>query len=407
MDEKTTGIYIHIPFCVRKCNYCAFLSSAADEATKEEYVQALINEIGRCRFNFACEAPISTLYFGGGTPTVLSTEQIGRVMGAIRDNFALKEDAEITIEANPGTLGKTDDDIKTSLQTYKELGFNRLSMGVQSLNDDVLKLIGRIHAADDVVRDYRIAREMGWDNINLDLILSLPIEKSQEQSLEDLDELIKMGPEHISCYSLQIEEGTPFGKMYDEGRLNEVSDEDDRETYHKVCEILKAAGYEHYEISNFARSSYRSRHNSSYWNMSDYIGLGLGASGFVNGVRYRNIADIKKYIDTFSEKASGVRAPESYEEYHRNTQHDNISEAVFTGLRRIEGISYDEAAGHLDPEDCDAALSAKERFWQYYSDVKREAESFVSSGHLVIDDDGIRLSEKGIDISNSIMALFV
>lgn len=415
-------IYIHIPFCIKKCNYCSFLSFSCSEEERERYVSALIEEIKGCKDRFAYTPNISTVYLGGGTPSVLKAEQLGHIMSAVRESFDISENAEITIEANPGTVGNTDEDVRKTLHQYREYGFNRLSMGVQSLNNDVLKFIGRIHTAEDVKRDFRIAREEGWDNINLDLILSLPINNSREQSLADLKELIDMHPEHISCYSLQIEEGTPFGRLYDEGKLNEVSDEEDRETYHKVCALLTAAGYEHYEISNFAyagedagefgsaeraHSPYRSRHNSSYWNMSDYIGLGLGASGFVNGVRYRNTCDMQQYLVFFSGGSPGVIAPESYDEYHRNTAHDNISEAVFTGLRRIEGIRYEDAVRYIASENIDAALSTKERFWQYYSDVREEADRYVASGHLIIDDEGMRLTESGIDISNSIMALFV
>ena len=425
MDERTTGIYIHIPFCVKKCNYCAFLSAPADEETREKYVQALIREIGRCKVNFTSCESISTIYFGGGTPSVLSPEQIGRIMDALRANFTIADDAEITLEANPGTLGAAEEDVKFTLYQYHAVGINRLSMGVQSFNDDVLKFIGRIHTAEDVRRDFKAARASGYDNINLDLILSLPFGNkegaqgaplnsisSQEQSLEDLREILAMHPEHISCYSLQIEEGTPFGKLYDQGLLDEITDEEDRDTYHKVCKALRDAGYEHYEISNWAyagasgsaglsRSPYRSRHNSSYWNMSDYIGLGLGASGFVDGVRYQNTSDLQKYF-----LGTALR-----EEVHINTEHDNISEAVFTGLRRREGIRYEDAVQYLEADASqvfDAAdTSAEARFWQYYADAREEAESFVRSGHLIIDDEGLRLTELGIDISNSIMALFV
>lgn len=435
MDERTTGIYIHIPFCVKKCNYCAFLSAPAGEETREKYVQALIREIGRCKVNFTSIELISTVYFGGGTPSVLSPEQIGRIMDALRANFTIADDAEITLEANPGTLGAAEENVKFTLHQYRAVGINRLSMGVQSLNDDVLKFIGRIHTAEDVRRDFKAARATGFDNINLDLILSLPVSESnralgalnsQEQSLEDLREILAMHPEHISCYSLQIEEGTPFGKLYDQGLLDEITDEEDRDTYHKVCKALRDAGYEHYEISNWAyagasgsaglsRSPYRSRHNSSYWNMSDYIGLGLGASGFVGGVRYQNTSDLQKYIECLTDPGAGITPAAIRADVHINTEHDNISEAVFTGLRRREGIRYADAVRYLANRDetdasqvFDAAdTSAEARFWQYYADAREEAESFVRSGHLIIDDEGLRLTELGIDISNSIMALFV
>ncbi len=404
-SNRTTGIYIHIPFCVRKCNYCAFLSAPADEATRESYVQALLREIRLCKGNFTysgkCKEyftskPISTVYFGGGTPSVLSLNQIERIMESLRDNFNIADDAEITLEANPGTLGDSEEDVKKTLHRYRDIDINRLSMGVQSMDNEVLKCIGRIHSAEDVERDYRIAREVGFDNINLDLIFSLPIDNSHEKAMDSLDKLIAMRPEHISCYSLQIEEGTLFGKLYDEGKLEEISDEEDRETYHEVCNRLKAAGYEHYEISNFAFPGKHSRHNSSYWNMSDYVGLGLGASGFVNDVRYKNIDNLSEYIQLLTQ--DNPDSDSLREEQHVNTEHDNISEAVFTGLRRSEGIRFTELPQTVNTSD---------KFWQYYREERTEAYGFVKSGHLIVDEEGMRLTENGIDISNRIMALFV
>lgn len=383
MMANNRGIYIHIPFCVRKCKYCAFLSAPADAETREIYVNSLVDEIKQCKVNFISSGPADTVYFGGGTPSVLTTEQIQRILDAVRKTYGIADDAEITLEANPATLGTDDEEVEKTLVELRNIGINRLSMGVQSLHDDVLSFIGRIHSAEDVRRDYRIARKVGFNNINLDLIFSLP-GAERAQHIDDLKKLIEMKPEHISCYSLQIEEDTEFMRMFDEGLIEEVPDEVDRETYHEICNILKAAGYEHYEISNFALPGYHSRHNSSYWDMSEYIGLGLGASGFVGGVRYKNTDELGEYI-------SGNRLAEE----HRNTQHDNISEAVFTGLRRKEGIRYI------------VILGSKAKFWEYYAAERDEAERFVSSGHLVIDDDGIRITEKGIDISNKIMAVFV
>lgn len=370
-------------------------------------MQALIHEIDICKDNFTSSTDeckenftsqtISTVYFGGGTPSVLSVNQLERILNALRDTFDIAEDAEVTLEANPGTLGDSDNNVKNTLHQYRQIGINRLSMGVQSMDNDVLKFIGRIHTAEDVERDYKIAREVGFDNINLDLIFSFPIDNSREKAIDSLYKLIEMGPEHISGYSLQIEEGTPFGKMYDEGELAEIPDDEDRETYHEICKILKDNGYEHYEISNFARPGKYSRHNSSYWNMSEYIGLGLGASGFENGIRYKNICDLNEYIVRLTTNQK-VQAVDIREESHRNTAHDNICEAVFTGLRRSEGIHYNEL-----PQ----SVSSSDKFWQYYKEEKNEAESFVQSGHLIIDGDGMRLTETGIDISNKIMALFV
>lgn len=439
-----SSLYIHIPFCVRKCNYCAFLSVASNAELRRDYAGALINEI-RLRAavadGYTCRGKgqpepvrrsvIDTVYFGGGTPSVMETELIAAIMDAVRDSFELRQDAEITIEANPGTLGSDEPAVLARLQAYRAMGFNRLSMGVQSMDDGRLAFLGRIHSSDEVRRDVRLARQAGFDNINLDLIFSVPGE-SGDDAIRDAEAIIELGPEHISCYSLQLEEGTAFYRMAESGEISEVSDEEDRETYHRICGLLRGAGYEHYEISNFARmpdgsgpgfaeagqvpaaaaawSPYRSRHNSLYWDMSDYIGVGLGASGFVSGVRYRNMTDIDTYIKTFS-----VPGPDCEEETHANTAFDNISEAVFTGLRRREGITYREALeayhktadslleGRLE-ETCNSDMDL---FWQIFADAREEAEQYADRGLLIIDDKGMRLTERGIDISNGIMSLFV
>ncbi len=406
-SNKKTGLYIHIPFCVKKCNYCAFLSFPADESPRAEYTDALINEI-RMRSAGQEKIRLDTVYIGGGTPSVLDVSQLSRIIKAVRQYYDVAPEAEITLEANPGTLGKKDVVTRTKLIAYRSMGINRLSMGVQSMDNDRLHFMGRIHTPGDVARDMRLAREMGFDNINLDLIFSVPGENT-EDALDDARRIIGLGPEHISCYSLQMEEGTPFYEMAERGDITEVPDEEDRETYHRICDLLKEAGYGHYEISNFALTGKRSQHNSLYWNMDDYIGCGLGASGFVYGTRYRNTADMKEYIDHYSilfddEKCEdGGSTP--YEEVHRNSPFDNISEAVFTGLRRAEGISFEDALrayGIGYP-----GMDASEKFWMIFSDAETEARSYAENGFLIIDDTGLRLTEKGIDISNGIMSLFV
>ena len=367
---------------------------------KEKYTEALCKEI-RLR---ADAKTIDTIYIGGGTPSVLDIALMRKITDAVRDSFTLKPNAEITIEVNPGTLGDEEAEIADKLRAYREMGFNRLSMGVQTMNNGRLKFLGRIHSAEDVERDVRIAREAGFDNLNLDIIFSVPGESSRD-ALEDARKIVDLGPEHISCYSLQIEEGTPLCSRIEEGELTEVPDEDDRDTYHSICTFLKDSGYEHYEISNFAKNSYRSKHNSLYWDMSEYIGCGLGSSGFTGGVRYKNISDLDLYIRAL---AKGSLSDIS-EEKHVNTPFDNISEAVFTGLRRTEGIGFSEAirayAGQVTNEGLPEDASG--HFWEIFSDAKAEAEGFAETGHLIIDEKGLRLTEKGIDISNSIMALFV
>lgn len=415
MDRKT-GLYIHFPFCVKKCNYCAFLSFNADESVRRDYANALMHEIELAGRRFSGQ--ISTVYFGGGTPSIMDVSLMSLIMKAIRRNFDVLPDAEITIEANPGTLGIKDRVVRAKLIAYRSMGINRLSMGVQSMDNVRLHMLGRIHTAENVVRDVNIARELGFDNINLDLIFSVPGE-STEDALEDARKIIDLGPEHISCYSLQLEEGTPFYEMAEQGMISEVPDEEDRETYHRIIELLRESGYEHYEISNFARleesndrSPYRSQHNSLYWSLDNYIGLGLGASGFMDGIRYRNTDDMEEYFRTLAEDQLPVM------EEKINSAFDNISEAVFTGLRRREGITYEEAKATylLASEQGSTAsgviagaedMSADELFWKVFAESREEAEEYAAQGLLVIDELGLRLTEKGVDISNGIMSLFV
>lgn len=415
MDRKT-GLYIHFPFCVKKCNYCAFLSFNADESVRRDYANALMHEIELAGRRFSGQ--ISTVYFGGGTPSIMDVSLMSLIMKAIRRNFDVMPDAEITIEANPGTLGIKDRVVRAKLIAYRSMGINRLSMGVQSMDNVRLHMLGRIHTAENVVRDVNIARELGFDNINLDLIFSVPGE-STEDALEDARKIIDLGPEHISCYSLQLEEGTPFYEMAEQGKISEVPDEEDRETYHRIIELLRESGYEHYEISNFARleesndrSPYRSQHNSLYWSLDNYIGLGLGASGFMDGIRYRNTDDMEEYFRTLAEDQLPVM------EEKINSAFDNISEAVFTGLRRREGITYEEAkaAYLLASEQGSTAsgviagaedMSADELFRKVFAESREEAEEYAAQGLLVIDELGLRLTEKGVDISNGIMSLFV
>lgn len=407
MDRKR-GIYIHMPFCVRKCRYCAFLSFSADGSPRKEYTDALEKEIklrSALEKENGTDRAIDTVYIGGGTPSVMDISSMSEMVRTLRRSFDIKPDAEFTLEANPATLGIKDRVILAKLQAYKFMGVNRLSMGVQSMDNDRLHYLGRIHTAENVARDMEIIRQKGFDNVNLDLIFSVPGE-SGDDALSDLESILALEPEHISCYSLQIEEGTPFGDMAASGELTEVPDEEDRETYHRICCRLRDAGYEHYEISNFAKPGYRSRHNSLYWNMDEYIGLGLGASGFINGVRYKNTSDLDEYFKALREGRLPVA------EEHVNTAFDNISEAVFTGLRRREGISYEEAVrAYMEADDAEkkdpAETDFSDLFWDIFAEAREEAFAYAGRGLLVTDGEGIRLTEQGIDISNSIMSLFV
>ena len=382
--NKNPGIYVHIPFCVRKCNYCAFLSGASDEALRERYMKALCEEI-RIRARLMsdhAQGVFDTIFFGGGTPSLLMSAQVARIIDELKMNFDIDSEAEVTLESNPKALSME------SLKGYRDAGVNRLSMGVQSMDDDILRRLGRIHTARDVIRDVQNAREAGFDNINLDLMFAVP-GSSLETTLIDIEAVTSLEPEHISFYSLQLEEGTAFFKEFERGELKEVPDEIDRETYHAGAKILRDKGYEHYEISNFAKRGYESRHNLKYWEMAPYLGLGLGASSFIDNNRVMNVCSLDEY---FNLAGKGL-APSA--EVHENSEHDNVAEAVFTGLRKVEGIRYEDVLGSY------------EKFWEYYSDVFEEAREYEREGKLIIGEEGMRLTDEGIDISNSIMALFV
>lgn len=379
VHRKPAGIYIHIPFCVRKCNYCAFLSAPASETKRAEYVDSLIREIELRRG----EVPFAdTIYFGGGTPSLLTPSQIHRILDAVKNNFVIAGTSEVTMEANPGAL------TAESLRGYREAGVNRLSMGVQSMDDRRLRFLGRIHTAEDVRRDYVMAREAGLDNINLDLMFGIP-GMTLADAVTDLQKIAELEPEHISFYSLQLEEGTPFFRAFEAGELTEVPDELDREMYHRGIKFLQSQGYEHYEISNFCKPGFRSRHNSKYWDLSEYVGLGLGASSYVNHTRIMNETDFEAY----GRKLDRGELPQG--DVHENSEFDDVSEAVFTGLRRREGIRFEEVAG------------SKAHFFEIYGEAMEELEQFRASGDVEITPGGIRLTEQGIDISNRIMALFV
>lgn len=370
---KDLGIYIHIPFCISRCRYCGFYSNAMNETAgareaQNTYVQWLIMKIRESGEMYRKQYLVDTVFIGGGTPTILQPEAIEAIMGAIRESFAVESDAEITIESNPKTL------TARNLKRYKETGINRLSIGAQSFDDSILKTLGRTHNVADFMETYEMARKCGFDNINIDLMFAIP-GQTMNQWMDTVDMAIEMKPEHISFYSLQIEEDTPFYEDYLEGNLIPISDDMDRHMYHDAIAKFRAAGYNHYEISNMAKPEYECRHNIKYWSFDEYLGIGDSASSFMNGIR-------------FTEKPR--------EEYHENDFDDNVGEFMFTGLRKTAGISKKEFK-ELFGRD----------FWDVYGIRRQRLDEFFNSGKLIEDGDIIRLSEEGIDVSNQIMAMFV
>ena len=363
------GIYIHIPFCLAKCKYCGFYShGGASEAELAEYVDGLLDDIEEYGRVYGEEYIVDTIFIGGGTPSILPSSYIGEILDSVRAAFRVVDAAEISMESNPKTL------TYEKLLDYRRAGVNRLSIGVQSLDDSCLKALGRVHTAADFRRNFIMAREAGFDNINMDLMFAIP-GHTLETWEATLDEAIALGPEHISFYSLQIEEGTPFYDMYRRGEFDQVPDDIDREMYHRAIAKLKAAGYDHYEISNACKLGRECRHNLKYWSMEDYLGIGSSASSYMKGIRF---------------------AEEPLMEFHENTFEDEVSEFVFTGLRKTCGIRFDEFEERYG-----------RKFWDVFGDRRGELQEYFDAGQLIETEEGLALSEEGFDISNAIMAIFV
>lgn len=361
------GIYIHIPFCVQKCNYCNFYSVNKTELVSN-YVDKAAKELKR--WGGLTARPVSSIYFGGGTPSLLDSKQFDLLVNAVYKNFAVETGAEITAEINPA------DNLDVLLPDFKKSGCNRLSIGLQSGNDDELKILGRRHTANDAVSAFETARKSGFDNISLDLMTSLPF--STEKTLEiSLDLILSLSPEHISTYMLKLEEGTPLHKI----RNNFVFPDDDAaaEQYMQTHFALTGAGYEHYEISNFAKKGYESRHNSLYWDCGEYLGVGPAAHSFLDGKRFYYQNDLHAFLDNPTTVLDGVGGGQD--------------EYVMLGLRLKKGISDNE-------------------FFKRYgthlpTTLFDKARLFEKNGLCKIDGDNISLTAQGMLVSNSIITSFI
>ena len=402
-------IYVHIPFCVKKCNYCDFLSAPADEAVRNLYVEALIKEIRQRANLFDAENKVVTsIYFGGGTPSILTARQIEKIIDEIRRGFSVNEDAEITIEVNP----KTADEAK--LRKLKEMGFNRLSIGMQSSHDSELKMLGRIHSFSDFEKCFHCARDAGFCNINVDIMTALP-GQDEKKLAETLEKAVSFNPEHISAYSLIIEPGTVFYEKYGNIEGPVVGTSLERKLYWQSVDTLAKAGYRHYEISNFARSGFEGKHNMGYWLRTPYLGAGLGAASCIcadagRWLRTRNTDDLAEYLEN----------PYGYSEKITLSRDDIIEETFFLGLRMGRGVDleafkerfkvsaesiYADVFGKLTEEglieiynpgndnvSCD--------FSEQKKDKREAASSSVSSSF-------VRLTRKGIDYGNYVFAQFL
>jgi oxygen-independent coproporphyrinogen-3 oxidase len=380
--KQNLELYFHIPFCERTCLYCDFLSATATEQTKEQYMEALLTELVGSAKQYA-DKVVDTIFFGGGTPSVVDPVYIERVMSAVREHFSMTEQPEITIEVNPGTVDRK------KLLCYRRAGINRLSIGLQSANDDALKRLGRIHTWAQFVETYETARELGFDNINVDLMSALP-GQSVEEYTQGLEKVLALTPppEHVSVYSLILEEGTPFYTMAQEGELTFPSEEEDRAMYYLSGEILARAGYDRYEISNYARPGKECRHNIGYWRRVNYIGYGIGAASLWEDRRFQNTDQLTTYL----KNPLDARISEEL-----LTKEDCMEEFLFLGLRLTRGVRLSDFIQNF-------GVSMEELFGEVI-------EKNITDGLLERKGNGaeewVCLTERGLDVSNYVMAQFL
>ena len=374
-NKKRLSLYIHIPFCKQKCFYCDFPSYARLEDLKEDYVRALCSEIKEKAINYKIES----IFIGGGTPSYLEESEIKEILNVI-NQLELEENMEFTMECNPGTL--TEEKLKVML----EGGVNRISMGLQAVQNSLLKEIGRIHSFKTFEENYKLARRVGFKNINVDLMFGLP-NQSIEEWEESLRKIASLKPEHISAYSLIIEEDTGFYKLWENNKLLLPNEEEERIMYSKTKEILESYGYKQYEISNYAKEGYECYHNKVYWKCEEYLGLGSASSSFINERRIKNIEDVKTYIERINKNESII------DEVIENKNKDNIEEFIFMGLRMLEGINLSEF---------------KNKFNTNIEDIYKEViEKNIKNNLLIIENNRLKLTSKGIELSNSVMSDFI
>ena len=413
MENKELGIYIHIPFCQHKCDYCDFVSFSNKQEFIENYIETAKKEINNYfRDKTLLETyTVTTIYIGGGTPSYINSKYICEIMHVLeenlKDNMVKLEDMEITIEVNPGTVNKE------KLEQYKKAKINRLSIGLQSTNNEILKQIGRIHTYEQFLETYQMAKEVEFENVNVDLMIGLP-----NQTIEDikrsLEEVIQLNPTHISVYSLIVEEGTVIAQKIENHQLQEMDEEFERNMYWYVKNTLELNGYIHYEISNFAKKGKESKHNLNCWRQKEYIGIGLAAHSYLNYVRYTNTSEMEQYITRMNNlngqivkdilKLSNNKEKTSLEEKEKNIEtayeieelqdvEDRKKEYMLLGLRTIEGVSIS-------------------KFKEKYIDnpiflFRKELEKLVEEKLVMIDGDYIKLTNKGLDLANLVWEEFI
>lgn len=372
------SLYIHIPFCAQKCLYCDFPSFARKDHLRKAYIEALNKEIINLREKHN-NLEINTIFIGGGTPSVLEADELECLLKEVA-KLNMAKDVEYSMECNPGNL------TEEKLEVMKKYGVNRISMGLQAKQDNLLKGLGRIHNYKTFKENFLLAKKVGFNNINVDLMFGLPNQRLNEWE-ETLREIISLEPAHISAYSLIIEEGTAFYNLYENDKLKLPTEEEERKMYHLAKKILEENGFNQYEISNYAKEGKECRHNLAYWNMDNWIGVGSASASYIDGKRIKNISSVEKYINSINEKGEAV------EEIINNSKNDNMEEFMFMGLRKINGIDENEF---------------KNRFSMNINDVYGEILNKYIGERLLIRESGrIFLSEKGIEISNVIMADFL
>lgn len=372
---KEMSLYIHIPFCKQKCLYCDFPSYAGKESLINEYIRALNEEILRKCSKYK----IASIFVGGGTPSYLNEINLESLLKTI-NLLDFKDEFEFTIECNPGTLNEE------KLALMKNYNVNRISMGLQTTNDNILKEIGRIHSFEEFKKNYNQARKAGFENINVDLMFGLPNQSMKDWKVS-LEDVMSLEPDHISAYSLIIEEGTCFYNLYNNDKLNIPNEEEERSMYLFTKGFLKDYGYNQYEISNYAKVNKECFHNKVYWKCNEYLGLGVSASSFVDEKRFKNIDNIKIYIEKINNNEDVT------EEIHVNNINDDMEEFMFMGLRMIEGINL---------------KIFKKRFGKDVFDIYDEViKNNIKKGLLVVDSEKLYLSEKGIELSNYVMSDFI
>ena len=374
------GIYIHIPFCKQKCFYCDFCSFANKNEMQEKYVEAVINEIKNITHKE--KYTVTTIYFGGGTPSILNPEYIKNILQEIESSFEILDDAEITIEINPGTVNEE------KLKKYKEYGINRLSIGLQSTNDKILKKIGRIHDYKQFEETFFYARKCGFKNINIDLMIGLPTQ-AVEDVKQTLEKIIQKNPEHISVYSLIIEEGTIIEKLINENKLQLPDEETERIMYWTVVNELKENGYNQYEISNFSKKTYESKHNTNCWKQKQYIGLGTSAHSYLNKKRYSNTNNIEEYIKNIQEN----NISKNITIHEEQTEESTMNEYMLLGLRMIQGININEFKQKFKT---DPTIK-----------YKKILEKLQKENLIHITKTSIKLTKQGIDFGNIVWEEFI